>query len=165
MRVEEYQAEVMRALYQCRETIRQQMDAYRRNASRRAVKSLEVREDPEGASLWGVKYFETMQRGRAGGNVPRNFASIIYKWSIDKGIELQPMPYRSGAGKYSPEERARWNFANAVAHRIAASGTLLHRQGGYNDIYDTAVKVAVEEVANKMLVKATSDVEDIHKLL
>ena len=69
MRAEEYQAEVMRALHQCRETIRQQMDAYNRNASRKAVKSLEVRPDPAGATLWGVKYFDTMQHGRPAGPV------------------------------------------------------------------------------------------------
>ena len=165
MRAEEYQAEVMRALHQCREKIREQMDAYSRNASRKAVKSLEVRPDPEGATLWGVKYFDTMQHGRPAGPVPRDFAKTIYLWSLDKGIELRPMPYRNGKGKYSPEERARWNFARAVAHRIEVSGTLLHRRHGYNDIYDTAVQTAVAEVANTLLVKATSDIDEIQGLL
>ena len=165
MRAEEYQAEVMRALYSCRDTMRQQMDAYRRNASRKAVKSLEVRPDPNGATLLGVKYFDIMQHGRPAGDVPRDFTKRIYLWSLDKGIQLRPMPYRNGNGKYSPEERARWNFARAVAHRIEVSGTLLHRRHGYNDIYDTAVQMAVADVANRMLVKASSEIEEINGLL
>lgn len=159
------QEEAIRALQDAREKIRQQMSMLNRNASGHAVKSLRVQAEADGATLWGAEYYKYMQEGRAGGRVPRDFADIIYQWSIDKGIQVEPKPYKRGRGKYSPEERGRWEFAQAVAHRIAKSGTLLHREGGHDDIYDTAISTAIEEVQRRMIAEAYSEVTDQFKKL
>lgn len=88
----------------------------------------------------GRGYFQSLELGRPGGRVPRNFASIIRQWIIDKGLAVQMIPYRRQPSerwqpKYSVEERSLRAAAGAIAHTIATRGTLLYRQGGRRDIY------------------------------
>ena len=148
-------------LLTARETIVRQMDTYHRNASGKAVKSLRVQQDGDGATLYGAEYFKYMEQGRKGGRVPKDFASVIYTWSLAKGINVTPMPYRRGKGKYSPEERARWQFARCVAHRIQAEGTRLYRTHEKQDIYTTALIKAVNDAMQKVVVRVSSDLGNI----
>lgn len=80
-----------------------------------------------------------MERGRKGGKVPKGFYGIIRQWIIDKGIVVTPIPAKTQRAILSPEERGLRSLAGAIAYKIMKEGTRLHRDGGYNDIYTSAV--------------------------
>lgn len=131
---------ITRHLEQVKARIVERMASNNRNASGKHVASLQITATPTTGTLFGLWSYNVMETGRAGGRVPHNFAAIIYKWSIDKGIRVDPMPYlRGGEHKLTPEERGRWNFAGAVAHKIMMEGTSLYRSGVREDIYSAAI--------------------------
>lgn len=141
------------------------MDAYQRNASRQSVRSLRVEQNANGVTLWGSRSWLVMEHGRGAGKIPRDLDKIIFQWSKDKGIRIAPMPYRRGRGKYTPEDRARWQFARAVAHRIAIEGTLLHRRGGFEDIMSTAIEETSNEVLQYLFDRTKSEIQYINAKL
>jgi hypothetical protein len=64
--------------------------------------------------VFGADHVEYLDRGRGAGGVAPS--SVIYKWSIDKGINFE-------------SESKRRSFAFLVARKIAEQGTLQHRTG------------------------------------
>lgn len=110
------------------------------NASGRTIASLhsEVVEDEEGMSarLYGRQAFHTLERGRAGGRVPRGFRHIIRQWMIDKGIDM------GGDTRNN-------SFAYFVARKIALEGTKLYRRGGRTTIYTPAIDTATTLLSQK----------------
>lgn len=128
-----------RHLENVKAAIAKQMEANKRNASGRSVASLTVEVAGNIGTLFGSKSFLAMERGRKGGKVPKGFYDIIRQWIIDKGIAYTPIPSKTQRAILSPDERGLRSLAGAIAYRIMKDGTRLHRDGGYNDIYTTAV--------------------------
>lgn len=121
------------------------------NASGRTIASLHVEQTKEGGILWGRRPFGTLETGRRAGKVPYKFADIIYQWMLDKGLHATPMPYLTAnkPHKYSPQERADRSMAYAIAKSIAKRGTLLHRQGGRNDVYSNVIPTTLSRIADR----------------
>lgn len=157
-----YVEQLTEILQGVREEIVRNMDKYHRNASFRSVKSLRVQPETSGATLYGSKSFNTMESGRPPGRAPENFADVIFQWSKDKGIRIAPLPYRNGRGKYSPEDRARWQFARCVAHKIITQGTKLYRERGFDDIYSSAVNRAIDKAFKATMAQASQEVTKIN---
>lgn len=128
-----------RHLENVKANISKQMEAHHRNASGRSVASLTVEVNGNVGILYGSKSFLSMERGRKGGKVPKGFYGIIRQWIIDKGIAVTPIPAKTQRAILSAEERGLRSLAGAIAHKIMKDGTRLHREGGYNDIYTSAV--------------------------
>lgn len=128
-----------RHLENVKANIAKQMEAHQRNASGSSVASLTVEVNGNVGTLYGSKSFLAMERGRKGGKVPKGFYGIIRQWIIDKGIAVAPIPSKTNRAILSPDERGLRSLAGAIAHKIMKEGTRLHRDGGYNDIYTTAV--------------------------
>lgn len=124
-----------------------QMEANNRNASGRSVGSLTIEVSGNVGVLLGSKSFLAMEHGRKGGKVPKGFVGIIRQWIIDKGIAVAPIPAKTGRAILSPEERGIRSMAGAIAHKIMKEGTRLYRDGGYNDIYTSAVNDELELLA------------------
>ncbi len=130
---------IKRHLENVKANVAKQMEANHRNASGRSVASLVVEVSGNVGTLYGSKSFLAMERGRKGGKVPRGFYDIIRQWIIDKGIAVRPIPAKTNRAILSPEERGLRSLAGAIAYKIMKEGTRLHRDGGYNDIYTSAV--------------------------
>lgn len=74
----------------------------------------------------------TLEIGRPGGRVPRNFTDIIVAWSKDKGLAWG-------------DDKQRRRIAGAVAWgKIRKEGTNRHKQPV--DVYSTLVQDAVREL-------------------
>lgn len=142
--MEQVQNILKRHLENVKTKVAQQMEANHRNASGRSVASLAVEVAGNVGTLFGSKSFLAMERGRKGGKVPKGFYDIIRQWIIDKGIAVTPIPAKTQRAILSPEERGLRSMAGAIAHKIMTDGTRLYRDGGYNDIYTTAVKEELE---------------------
>ena len=141
-----------------------QMDAYGRNASMKHVNSLTVEANIGYGILWGLQSWNYMETGRSGGRVPNNFRQIIYQWSIDKGIQIEGIPYkRSGEHKYTPEERGRWRFAYFVARKIMLSGTALFRSGIREDIYSSVIERECNSILNEQNLIVSQIIDNINK--
>lgn len=141
-----------------------QMDAYGRNASNKHVNSLQVEASAGYGVLTGLSSWNFMETGRSGGKVPHNFRSIIYQWSIDKGIQIESIPYkRSGEHKYSPEERGRWRFAYFVSRKIMEEGTTLFRSGVREDIYSSAINREVNAIMKESAFRISGVIDNVNK--
>ena len=64
-------------------------------ASGKTADSMQVQVSGNTGELVGRKAFGTLETGRKGGRVPRNFAAIIYDWMQAKGVHAQPIPYKT----------------------------------------------------------------------
>lgn len=106
-------------------------------ASGKTARSLEVREGSDEVVLLGRKAFGTMETGRRGGRVPRNFPSILYQWSLDKGISFDT-------------DRERRSFAYLLAKKIQNEGTQLFRDGGRADVYSNEIPKTISNIARKL---------------
>lgn len=141
-----------------------QMEAYGRNASNKHVNSLQVDASATYGVLSGLESWNYMETGRGGGKVPNNFRAIIYQWSIDKGIQIDAIPYkRDGDHKYTPEERGRWKFAYFVAKKIMMDGTSLFRSGVREDIYSSAINREVAAIMEESTLKVGEIISNINK--
>ncbi len=155
---------ITRHLENVKARIIERMEAKKRNASGRHVASLQITATPSSGALFGLWSYNVMETGRRGGRVPRNFAAIIYQWSIDKGIRVSPIPYTTkGPHKMTPEERGRWNFAGAVAHRIMKEGTSLFRSGVREDIYSAAIAEECGKIHNECTQQVGAMISNINK--
>lgn len=106
-------------------------------ASGKTARSLEVKEGSDEVSLLGRKAFHTMETGRRGGGVPRNFRAILYQWSLDKGISFDT-------------DRERRSFAFLLARKIQNEGTQLFRDGGRADVYSNEIPKTINNIARKL---------------
>lgn len=124
-------------------------------ASGDTIRSMKVTETSSGAMLTGRNYFQSTEKGRAGGRVPFRFQDIIAKWVKDKGINLRVIPYkrRESAAwhpKYTPEQRALNSFSYLVSRKIRKQGTSLFRKGGREDIYTNAIDKKLPIIKDKI---------------
>lgn len=81
-----------------------------------------------------------LETGRRPGKVPYGFDSIIYDWSIDKGIIFST-------------NKERWRFARAVAWKIRKSGTSQYRSGAITSIF-TDIRPTYERKITDLVIKA-----------
>lgn len=135
-------------------------------ASGRTKASLVIEMGGEGGVLYGRFPFGTLETGRKGGNVPKNFADIIRQWIIDKGISVSPIKYvrkpsERWQPKYTPEERGLRSLAGAIAHKIAESGTELYREGGRNDIYTPEISKTLERIEERISMLFVAEIDNI----
>lgn len=142
----ELQTTIIGTLEQTAAVIRTNMQAKDINASGRTSASIRVRTYEGGFQLVGggqnTAPFATVEVGRPGGNVPggmvlrkngvldvsNTFKAILMQWAKDKGLDMD------------------WGGATMLGRRIAAIGTLRHRQNV--DVYSTEVKQAATTIRN-----------------
>lgn len=106
------------------------------NATGKTIESMKVTTTPEGGTLTGRAYFGTLETGRRGGKIPRNFASIIYDWMQAKGVHA--------------EDGNDISMAWAISKTIQKKGTLLYRQGGRDTIYSKEITKTIENVMKRL---------------
>lgn len=114
-------------------------------ASGKTLQSFQVVVDDHAGTLFARGYIGTLETGRKPGRVPRNFKAIIEQWVKDKGITVE-----------KPK-----SFAYFVAKKIAAEGTLLHRQGGRDDIYSNEIPKSIEVILSRLGDQYTTEIMQI----
>lgn len=136
-------------------------------ASGRTLMSITYEVTEDRGTLFGRFPFGTLETGRKAGKTPMFLSTIIRQWIIDKGIPVQPIPYKRKPSekwqpKYSPEERGLRSMAGAIAHKIRTQGTSLFRQGGRADIYSNEIPDAIERVTQRISKVFSLMVDSIH---
>lgn len=134
------------------------MASHQRNVTGKSVRSLTTQVIGNGeAIMYGSSSFLAMERGRAGGRVPRDFFSIIKQWVVDRGISvtpIKPKPTKNGNVrrnvKLTPYERGLNHLSGAIAYRIIKDGTRLHRRNQFDDIFSTSVEENTKEMFDKV---------------
>lgn len=120
-------------------------------ASGRTARSLEVREGSDEVVLLGRKAFHTMETGTPplGDKIKlKSFASILYRWSQDKGISFD-------------NDRERWSFAFQVAKKIKAVGSKLFVDKGRADVYSNEIPKTINNIARKLADEVVLKIETI----
>ena len=136
-------------LTQARDEIRANMQTQNINASGRTSAALQVRQNGSRIELVKVAGenapFQTLQYGRAGGNVPggfritkagvrdvsNTFKAILMQWAKNKGFELN------------------WGGATMLGRKIAREGTRRHETPN-TQVYSEPIKKAVEAVGQEV---------------
>lgn len=120
-------------------------------ASGKTAASMQVHVSGSIGELVGRKAFGTLETGRRGGRVPRNFHNIIYDWMMAKGVHAEPMPYKtSRPHKYTEQERGDRTMAYFIAKTIRTMGTRLYREGGRDDVYSRAIPLTIERINSRL---------------
>jgi hypothetical protein len=158
--MEVIRALVVKHLQSIQKGIAENMEKQRRTASGRSVASLRIEEDANNAEairffLTGGAQWAVMQQGRGPGKVPHNFSEIIREWIVKKGIS-----YSNASGK-TPEKKLN-SLSYAIAYSIMKKGTVLHRNHGYNDIFDTLLREETEKLANESAGIMELDIDKIN---
>lgn len=131
-------------------------------ASGRTAASLRVEVTEGEGTLYGRSPFGTLEAGRKPGKVPQGFQAIIRKWMADKGINAEPIPYKTDRPhKYSPQERGNLSLSFLIARKIKREGTSLFRKGGRADIYSNVIPEATERIKSRIVEVLKLDVENI----
>lgn len=156
---------IRKHLEKVQEAIKVNMDAYGRNASGRSVKSLNVKMVTYNHGwLEGLRSYWVMERGRKAGRVPKNFRDIIRQWILDKGISVRRVPYLTNRKhKYTEDERSLRILAGAIAYKIMTSGTRLHRQQGFDDIFTSAIDKELAELETEATLVIGVEIDRIHQ--
>lgn len=116
-------------------------------ASGKTAASMSVNVSGSIGELVGRRAFGTLETGRRGGRVPRNFAAIIYEWMQAKGVHADPIPYKtSRPHKYTEQERGDRTMAYFIAKTIRRDGTRLYREGGRDDVYSREIPAAIDRI-------------------
>jgi len=120
-------------------------------ASGKTAASMQVYVSGSVGELVGRRAFGTLETGRRGGRVPRNFMGIIYDWMMAKGVHAEPMPYKtSRPHKYTEQERGDRTMAYFIAKTIRREGTRLYRNGGRDDVYSRAIPLTIERINSRL---------------
>lgn len=131
-------------------------------ASGRTAASLRIEVTEEEGTLYGRSPFGTLETGRKPGKVPQGFQAIIRKWMADKGINAEPIPYKTDRPhKYTPQERGNLSLSYLIARKIRREGTSLFRKGGRADIYSNVIPAATERIKGRIVELLKMDVENI----
>ncbi len=138
-----------RTLERVKAKIQERIVAEGRSASGSSASSLTVEVNGTKGVIIGSRSLLSMERGRGPGKVPYGFFDIIKEWIKAKGISVTPKPSKREAA-ISSEERGLRSLAGAIAYTIMKKGTKLHRKGGYNDIYDTALNEELEVLGKEI---------------
>ena len=90
------------------------------------------------ATLYGVTYMPTLQRGTKPRRFPRGFAQQIKVWADHKGITD------------GMTQKEVIHFIHATANKIFKYGTTQRRTNLYLDIYDTPLEDAAYSIADRL---------------
>lgn len=135
-----------------------------RSASGKSASSLTVVVNGTTGSILGSSALLSMERGRGPGKVPYGFFDIIKEWIWAKGIRVTPIPSKRES-RISPEERGFNSLAGAIAYTIMEKGTRLHREKGYNDIYDTVLEEELKTLGSKITFGLSEQISTINDRL
>lgn len=129
-----------------------QYEAKNLKASGNFQRNLQIKKKSETHyQLIAPYYVYTFEHGRKPGKVPKAFASIIYKWSEDKGITFT-------------NEKQRSRFAFAVANKISKQGTSQYRNNtNRGQIYTPAINEAITEIQEAFKEELMTKVNTIFK--
>lgn len=144
------QESILTILAQTRNEILANMSAKNINASGRTANSLKAEAYEGGVRLYFAAGdrapMDTLEIGRPGGAVPRNFTDIIEQWSKDKGLNWG-------------SDKQRRKIAGAVAWgKIRRFGT--DRNTNPVDVYSTAMEKAKEQIAKVVLVPFQAEIKN-----
>lgn len=153
-----------RTLERVKAKIQERIISEGRSASGKSASSLAIEVDGMKGAILGSASLLSMERGRGPGKVPYGFFDIIKEWIKAKGISVTPIPSKRES-TISPEERGLRSLAGAIAYTIMKKGTKLHRSGGYNDIYDTALNEELEVLGNEITFGLAEQVTTINESL
>lgn len=128
--------------------IRERLEVTGTNASGKTSRSLRVVVSDTAGTLYGRKFFQGVETGRAGGKVPKNFRAIILQWMEDKGVHA--------------EDGNDGRMAYLIARKIAKMGTSLYRRGGRNDIYSQEIPKTTENLNKRFSELITTTIHNIH---
>lgn len=167
------QDELNTRIAECLETIKARIaaniDSAGLTASGRTKASMRVEETADGGMLVGRQYFQGLEIGRPAGAVPRDFRSIILQWMRDKGIQVEPMPYKDETRKHvfaDGKERAENHVAAAIAHKIRTEGFKPRRGGAevgrQTDIYTDTIAEEVEALKRDIAVAVVRQMSNIY---
>lgn len=122
------------------EDIKKQSRAAGQVVTGRTLASLRanVSQDGRRAQLLGNIAAVTLETGRRGGGVPKNFHLILEEWSRRKGLQFAT-------------DTDRKRFAWLLARKIAREGTALFRAGGRRDIITRPSEFALERINRALL--------------
>ena len=138
---------------QLKERIIANMQAQGAVASGKTIRSLQVVTDGDSVALISAQQmpFWTLEKGRAGGAIPRGFADIIYEWMKVKGVHGDPIPYLTDRQhKYTAQERGDRSLAWVISKSIKRKGTKLFQQGGRDTIYSQEIPKTIEAIQMKL---------------
>lgn len=106
------------------------------NASGATIRSMEIVDEADGATLYGRAYFSALETGRKPGKMPPS--SRIYRWTFDKRLAFR-------------DERERKSFAYLTARKIGREGTQTYRDGGRTDIFTEVIERRVSEFEARLV--------------
>lgn len=96
-------------------------------------------------------YVYTFEHGRKPAKVPKGFASIIYQWSIDKGITFA-----------NDKQRARFSYL--VAKKIEKEGTMQYKNNTLKGkIYSQPIEETIKEIQEQFKDELMQKVNTIFK--
>lgn len=133
-------------LWALRDRIAENIRANGQNATGKTIESMNVQQNPDGATLYGRRYFGALETGRRpySGGSKRGLSEAILEWLNAKGI------HKPGVTDQS--------LAIAIARSINKKGTQLFRQGGRNDVFSQEIEKATEEITKKFSILMTAEV-------
>lgn len=153
-----------RTLEKVKTKIQERIVSEGRSASGKSAASLTVEVNGMRGAILGAESLLTIERGRGPGSVPQNFTDIIKEWVRAKGISVSPIP-SVRQSEITPEERGLNSLAGAIAFTIMKKGTKLHRDKGYNDIYDSALNEELDSLGKEITFGFAEQVETINNRL
>lgn len=149
MRIEE---QIQTILDNAADGIRQKLATKGINASGRTSAAIGVHQIASGFQLGKFSNgsrtapIETLEIGRPAGAVPHGFKSIIYQWTIDKGITTESNSHR-------------WAIATQIAKKIRDEGTERHKH--HVDVYSTITKEAARDIASDIRNLVSAEISQI----
>ena len=143
-------------LTKLRTTILQNLSRYGRNATGETGRSMHIVMKPDGGTLYGRKFFDTLEIGRGPTINPTPHHPTLFQ---------RIMAWMEAKGVYA-DDGNNISLAWAITKKIHAEGTLLHREykksGRIQDIYTSAVQRAITNINNRLLELATTEVQTIN---
>lgn len=143
---------ILEELSQLRASILQNLARYNRNATGETARSLRIQLNPDGGTLYGRKFFETLEVGRGPTKVwVRSNPTLqerILVWIKAKGVHVDG--YNDVSLSY------------AISKKIHKFGTKMFREKRVQDIYSTALDEAIKSINYRLLEEAKVTVNNIH---
>lgn len=141
-------------LLQLRTSILENLAKYGRNATGETGRSLRVQMNPDGGTLFGRKFFSTLEVGRGPTHdfTPHNptLYQQILKWAQARGL----VP--------DDPKMSQTSLAWAITQKIHEQGTLMFRTRQRQDIYSSAMQRAIKNINARLLEEAKTIVTNIH---
>ena len=143
---------ILEELSQLRASILQNLARYNRNATGETARSLRIQLNPDGGTLFGRTFFDTLEVGRGPtiNPTPHNptLQQRILQWIEAKGVYADNM--------------SNVSLSWAISKKIHKMGTKMFRDKKVQDIYSTALHEAIKNINRRLLEEARISVNNIH---